>query len=216
MHRAKDLVAVLGLSLVAMAVVSSQAFAAAGWMVHGTQLTGTAALSPGAILDEKLLVTGDSGQVEVKCGGSELRLGNPVISGGTGMADTSSWEVTECVGNRSCPLAESMGGRVQSLATLTDLTLDGALAVKGRFLSTNSSKLLGTIAFAGPECPFTGVQQITGAGTFLMPTGQDERTLQLIAMTDEEFGSVKLGSVGLVIQGSVLVHLTSDLPYGFL
>ena len=87
MCRAKHLVAVLGVSLVAVASTSSQASATAGWMVNGVQLTGTAALATGAVLDEKLLVTGGGGQVEVKCNSNSLRFVNPVLNGATGMVD---------------------------------------------------------------------------------------------------------------------------------
>jgi hypothetical protein len=201
---------VLALSGLATAMASA---ATAGWKVNGTFLTGTKALATTAAVDEHGKL--NAGQVEINCVASTLTGVSPQINGTTEHGDAQSLEFNECTGNSVCPLAASQKEKVKTLPVLVDLTLDGTLAVKGRFLSTNSSKLFATIAFEGAECSFKGTQPVKGAQTVLAPTGQDERTLQLLAATEEEPGALTLGNTPATLKGSILVRLASGEPYSF-
>jgi hypothetical protein len=213
MSRAKlFIVAVLGV-LAFSAVASSMA--EAGWMVNGTEFTsGTKALLLNAIVHEKGVLT--AGAAEVKCEGSTLMGKNPVINGATSMGDATSLEFTECVGNAVCPIAASMEGKIGTLPVLADLTLDepNTKAVKGVFLSTNSSKLFATIKFEGAECSLKGVQPVKGTQPFLAPTGRVENTLQLIIATNES--SLFVGSTVATLKGSILVGLASGERFSWL
>lgn len=199
------------LNLELLTTANEEIKAAAGWMVNGTNLTGTKALATTAAVDKVSTLT--AGGVTVTCSGSTLNSVSPVINGATEMGNASSLEFTSCAGNTVCLLG---GSTIKTLPVLLDLTLDGALAVKGRFLATNSSKLLATLKFEGVECALAGTQGVTGSATVLAPTGQDERTLQQLNATSEESGSLKLGPSAATLTGSILVRLASGEPFSFL
>jgi hypothetical protein len=211
MFRPKYLIAVVGASFVGVLSMSSQALA--NWMVNGANLTGTAALATSATVDDEFEFTG--GQVKVNCSGNTLRIEKPIINASTEMSEANSWEVGGCVGNEICPLAASMEGKIRTTPILIDLTLNGILAVEGRFLATNSSKFFTTIAFEGKECSLKGTQAIKGSQAFLMPTGRDERTLQAITMVREGEG-ITIGATAVTMTGSALGRLASGLPFSFL
>lgn len=75
---------------------------------------------------------------------------------------------------------------------------------------------LATIKFEGTECPLKGVQGVTGSITFLALTLQDSRTVQQINFTNEEPGSLKLGSSAVEVNLTILERLASGLPFSFL
>lgn len=210
------MVGVLALSGFATALASA---ATAGWMVNGTMLGATTkALATTAAVDHvgELEAAG----IVLVCKGKTLNGVNPTINGVTNMGDASLLEFTECevtTGNPPCKLSASMSKTVKTLPVLVDLTLDGVLNIKGRFLSTNSSKLFATLGFEGSECPLSGAAQpITGAATFLVHEGQDERVFHLLLATNEEEGSLKLGKNTAILKGAILVGLASGETWSFL
>lgn len=205
------MVGVLALSGFASALASAEP---PGWMVNGTVLTGTSALATTARVDQNFILK--FGQVEISCDGENLVLANPTINGSTRMGDTSSLEFTECTGNRVCPLAASMNQKIGTLPVLIDLTLDGALAVRGHFLPTNTSKAFFTIKFEGTECTFAGVLLARGTQAFLAPTGQDERTLQQFTTVTETSGELTFGSTSITINGSILLRTAIGGSFSFL
>lgn len=183
----------------------------AGWMVNGSQLTGTAALATTAAVDQKIELLAPEAGVTIICNNKTLNSASPTINGSNEMGSATSLELTECANFGPCGIS---AGGILLTQVLIDLTLDGTLATKGRFLPL--SKNFATIKFEGAECGIAGVQPVSGGITFLMPTGQDERTLQLITFTNEEPGSVKVGKDSAEFKGSFLVRLASGLPFSFL
>lgn len=211
MLRLRYLIASLGVSLLGVLSISSQA--SADWMVNGTTLTGTAALATTAAVDEEVQFS--AAGVLVKCSGNNQRFVNPVMNGVTGMADALSWESTGCVATQPCRIAESMKETISTLPILIDAVLEGALAVKGRVLPVNSSKVFMTVKFEGAECSLAGVQTVKGSQAVLIPTGQDERTAQTITTVSEGEG-LKVGTSAVTMKGSVLGRTAGGLPFSFL
>lgn len=187
------------------------AAAEAGWMVNGTKLTGTAALSTTAAVHEKFALT-FAGE-EIDCNGEDLTLVKPTINGASRMNDTESLEFNKCATGSPCVLATST---IRTLPVLVDLTLDGALAVRGHFLPTNTSKTLATIEFEGTECTFAGAEPIKGTLAFLAPTEQSENTLQLIRTKTETNGELNLGLFAVTVSGSFLLRLANGGSFSFL
>lgn len=215
MRRAKCLVAVVGMAFAIAASMSTQVFAAtSGWMVNGTKLTGTAAISTTASVHEPFIL--DFSGEEIRCSGEDLSLAKPVINGASGMSDVESLGLRKCHGNSICPLATGMNEEIKTLPVLADLTLDGTPGTKGRFLATNTSKLLATIDFEGAECSFAGPSGIFGALAFLAPTGRSESTLQSINLVTEVAGELRLGPIPATLDGSFLLRLANSGSFSFL
>lgn len=211
MYRLKCLIAMFGVSLAAIASIASQASAVtAGWVVNGTTLTGTAALATGILVDKTYELGVAEAGVTIVCQGKTANSVAPTINGATEMLNEASLELTECSGQGLCSLATKS---FRTTPSLYDLTLDGVLAAKGRILAI--SKDLATLKFEGSECGIAGVQPLTGSSTFLLPEGQDERTLVLFTATNEEPGSLKLGKASAIVSYSYLYHTPNGVPFSF-
>lgn len=214
MSRLKYLIAACGMLLVVVTSASSQAFAAeAGWMVNGTQLTGTVAVSTTAAVDQEFEAT--SGEVKVNCKPKLWGWINKILVAAK-KAATAILAIDQCGGNTICQLAATMNGIIQTLPVQIDLTLDGVSGVKGRILATNTSQLLATIAFEGAECSFAGVNGISGTQGILMPTGQSERSSQLTQFVTETPGELKLAFSAMTLKGASLTRLASGASFSFL
>lgn len=220
MSRAKTFTAAAFGALALSGFAATLASAATpGWMINGGMLNGTASLAKTAAVDERFDLKAVG--ITTACLGNTVNAVNPTINSGTNMADAASLEFTECEvtvsGNPPCKLAAAMSKTIKTLPVLVDLTLDGTLADKGRFLSTNASKLFATIEYEGGECAIaSAVQAVHGSVTFLAPTGQDERALQQITITNEEPGSLLFSKNVATLEGSVLVRLPNGEPFSFL
>lgn len=214
MCKPKYLVTILWMLCALVAAMWPQASAAEpGWMVKGSKLMGTKALAATAAVDEEFEL--EFSELFVHCSGSTVNSVNPRINGATGMADASSLEFTKCQANTVCKLAKSMEEKITTLPILIDLTLDGSLAVKGRILPTSPSKILAFLEFEGPECIFGG-GPITGTASFLMPTGQTERTSQLLYWASEDKEELKIGGFPAAIRGGWLERLANSETFSFL
>jgi hypothetical protein len=203
-------VGVLALSAFASASASA---VTAGFMVNGTMLNGTKALASTAAVDEVGVL--NTAGVTITCNGSVLNGASPKIDSATNMGDAESLTFNGCSANANCKVPTS----ISTLPVLVDLTLDGTLAVKGKFLPHGpgaNTKTFATILFEGNLCALEGVQPVSGTQAFLAPTGQDERTLQLISATQDVAGELKVGSNAATLKGSILVRLASGEPFSFL
>jgi hypothetical protein len=203
-------VGVLALSAFASASASA---VTAGFMVSGTMLNGTRALATTAAVDEPGEL--EAAKVKITCSGSVLNGASPKINSATNMGDAESLTFNGCSANEHCTVPSS----ISTLPVLVDLTLDGTLAVKGKFLPHGpgaNTHTFATILFEGALCALEGVQPVTGSQAFLAPTGQDERTLQLIAATQDVGGELKVGSSAATLKGSILVRLASGEAFSFL
>jgi hypothetical protein len=192
-----------------MASASASAVTA-GWMVNGTMLSGSAALATTARVDEKGVLTGAG--FKIICEGKTLSGIAPEISApNTGMAQ--SLEFTECAGEEPCTLASTT---IKTFPIGVEATLEGALAVVATFKPLTGT-VFSTIKFEGTECGLAGETPIKGTVKVLAPTGQDERTLQLItSIATEASKELLVGSGAASLKGSILLQLANHQLWSFL
>jgi hypothetical protein len=97
-----------------------------------------------------------------------------------------------------------------------EATLEGVLAVVVT-LNPKTKSIMATFAFEGSKCASAGVNAVTGTAKLLLPTGQDERTLQLVnSIATKASGELKVASSAAQLKGSILVRLASGEPWSFL
>jgi hypothetical protein len=203
------LIAVIGLS----AIVSASA-SAAGWMVNGTELKGSAALANTAAVDKNSKLT--AAEVTIECTGKTLNGAGPEIkAGNTGHA--KSLEFTGCKSTtETCKLGGGNAtGIIGTLPVNAEATLSGALGVVAKF--TPETKLFATIDYEGSKCALAGVQAIKGKVTVTAPTGQDERTAQeIVANVTEASDELQVGSSAAEFTGSALLELSKGEKWSLL
>jgi len=204
-------IAVLAVS----AVASASALAATpGWMVAGTNITAATPLATTAKTDENAVLKSAAGTIE--CSGETLNGVSPQIEPGTtGMGSATKLEFTGCVllNGGAC----SIKSTIPTTPILVEATLEGALAVVATFKPKTGTQFA-SVTFEGVECAESGdVDPINGQAKILAPTGQDERTLQLIkAITTEASKELIFGSAAASLTGSALLKLASGKPWSYL
>jgi len=203
-------VAVLAVS----AMASSSAMAAEGWLIKGTLLVGTAPLATTAFVDEfgELTFSGTT----IKCSGTTLGGVGPQIES-PNMGTATSLVFKECAVTSGGACKLTSGASIGTVPILTEVTLDGPLAVSGVFKTQNGTNTFTTVFLEGENCAVQGKQAITGDASWLAPTGQDERTLQLLSVNITEASKLlKVGGLGAKLTGSILIKLASSLPWSFM
>lgn len=188
--------------LVLGALVSASASAAtAGWMVNGTQLSGSQPLATSFSVDKEFALSG--GGLTVKCTGSVVEAAGPAISS-PAAGSASSIVFTGCKASAPCGLATA------SIATVpisTETTLEGASATVTT-IKPSTGTILSTLSVTGEECAAAGNVVIDGRDKVLSPEGQDERTLQLInSITTEASKELLVGKSAASLSGSALLKL---------
>ncbi len=192
-------------ALSAIAAGSAQA----GWLVLGSLLVGSTAVSPSTITDKEGVLSWST--LTIKC--PKLEVDGGVISEPDKFLATSLLFL-EC---RATPAeCELTKPEVHTLPIEGLVTLEGALAAVATVKPDTSGKIFATFEFK-PEkkCAAEGKQAVTGTATILAPTGQDERLWQLISALITTPGELKVGEAEAKIEGSALFHLTSDMPWSF-
>jgi hypothetical protein len=198
---------VLALSAFASATASA---VTAGWMVNGTMLTGSAALATTAAVDQEGVLEG--GGVKITCIGKTLNGIAPEIKASNKGA-AGNLEFTECSAAEPCKIATKT---IKTLPILVEATLEGVLAVVATF-KPEVGTIFTTLKFEGTECSLSGTTPIKGSAQVLAPTGQDERTLQLInAITTAASNTLLLGSSPASLSGSALLQLAHGELWSFL
>jgi flagellar capping protein FliD len=214
MSKAKMVTSTLIAVAVLSALISASASAAtAGWMVNGTLLNGTAALATTAFVDEAGVLKSAEAKIEIECSANTLNGIAPEIkSPNTGSA--ASLEFTGCKAlTPNCALGSSTIGTVP---ISVEATLEGTLAVVATF-KPKTKATFATFEFTGTNCAVLGLNAVTGTAKVLAPTGQDERTLQLInSIATEASGELKVASSPASLLGSILIKLASGAPWSFL
>jgi hypothetical protein len=210
MSRAKVIIAALITTLAVSVVGSSVASAAtAGWMVGGTNLTGTAALATTAAVDQSAVLKFK--EITVTCKGKTLNGLAPIIES-SNKGSASSLEFTECAAAGKCEL---VGTKINTAPISVEATLDGVLAVTATF-KPKTTNVFTTLLFTGTLCGIGGeVQGVTGHVAVLAPTGQDERTVQQINV-DAAGTALEVGEAPATLTGSALLKLASGKTWSFL
>jgi len=214
MSRVKLVFAVFVAALSGSVMTSDSAIAAEGWLIKGTLLSGIAKLANTTFVDEvsELTFSGTT----IRCKGTTLEAVGPQLES-PNMASAASLIFKECevTSGGACKLTS--GASIGTVPILTEVTLDGQLAVRGVIKTQNGSNTFATVFLEGENCAVQGRQAITGDVSWLAPTGQDERTLQLLGVNITEASKLlKEGGLGASLKGSYLGKLASPLPWSFM
>lgn len=185
----------------------------AGWMVNHTELTGTAAIT-------ETLTTSVAGvyfnaptmPLFLQCkslavGALDFLITAP-NSGRIGRFLFSECAVTSPEG---CSLANPTIATFPQL--LTELTLDGTLGIKGEIKPAEKFGLA-QIDVIGTSCAVAGSTFIKGGLGLLLPSGQDERTVQALLVTSSS--KLVIGTSPAFAHFTLLANLTSDQTWSFL
>jgi hypothetical protein len=219
MSKVKVIIAALFAVLALGALISSSASAAtAGWLVKGTLLTGeqTAALATTAAVDQNGVLKFK--EVVVECKGSTLDGVEPQIEALKNKGSAGSLRFLNCSATgESCEL-EGQPVSIGTTPVTAEATLEGALGVAATFkpktgitFATLKFKEKTGCAVSGEKVPVTGEAPATA------PTGQDERTLQLLNVNvSSASGKLKVGNSAASLEGSALLKLASSLPWSFM
>lgn len=190
--------------------VAASAADAAGWMVGGTQLSGTAKIAP----------TDAASYSEVSIPGATVRCEATSVEvvGGT-IGPPASLELPSVTfkGCKTTTTACQLVGNEIEVGPLVgaEITLEGALAIRGK-LSAKPTLPFMEFEFEGEDCALSGsVIRLKGGVDFLAPEAQDERTSQLILWFSLSHQlTVGSSEASFHFHGSLL--LDSGNPWSFL
>ena len=189
---------VVALVLIAASPVS------ADWFVEREELTGTAALASTAKVDKENVLKAEG--VTISCSGTALNSAAPDLVESRKIT-ASSITFTGCKASSPCSLAKS---EIKTESVVAELTTEGAVA-DGATLKPKTGTRLSTLTFEGAECALTGEAPLTGQAKALLPTGEEEETVQALSwVTAESSKELKLGSSPASLEGSSLFRLASD------
>ena len=195
------------IAMLALSALTS-ASASAVWMVNGTNLTSSAALATTAQVDKKGVLEG--GTLNIECKGNLKGTSPEIKSGNIGVA--SSLIFTECTTtNAHCSIPTTLG----TVPISAEAVLSGALAVKATF-KPKTGTIFATILYSGEECAVSGQKAVTGDVETNAPTGQDERTDQILEVNQAATGLLKIASSAASLTGSVLILVASRQAWSFL
>lgn len=212
MSRAKIMIVVSAVALACSAGACASASASGSWFTNYNELAlgQTAAVATTAAVDQTIVVKFSG--ISVTCTGNlngvALQLEGPSKSSAKSLA------FTECTSSgEKCTLGAT---RIGTLPVTAETTLEGALGLQST-LKPQTGTLLATIKFTGSECVIAGEDlPIKGTLHTSYPTGQDERTLQLVNLNaTTESGELKVGTASGSLTGSALLKLASSTPWSF-
>jgi hypothetical protein len=214
MPRIKAVLAVVVVVIAIGAMSTSAAMAAGeGWLIKGTLLTGIAKFANTSFVDELDNFTFSG--TEITCSSTTLEAVGPQIES-PNMASATSLVFKGCAVTSGGDCSLTSGPTIGTLPILTEVTLDGPLAVRG-VIKAQKATTLATIQLEGANCAEEGKQVITGSVSWLAPAGRDERTLQLLGTNvSEASGELKVGGVHTELKGSFLSKLASSLSWSFM
>jgi hypothetical protein len=210
-------IAVLALGALASSMASA---ATPGWLVNGTLLTGDqkASLATTAAVDQNGVLKFKT--VTIECKGSTLDGVDPLIEAlHNNLGSAASLQFLGCSATPAskCEL-EGQPVTIGTLPVTTEPTLEGALGVAATFRPI-SGTTFATLKFTEKtECAVSAEKlPVTGSAPATAPTGQDERTLQLLNVNvSSATGLLKVGNSAASLEGSALLKLASSLPWSFM
>ncbi len=193
------------------AVASASASASAGWMVNGTQLSGSAAIMRAELVNGSA-ITLSSSVVSISCEAPTIEAeASSITSPSAGQA--SSVTFNECSSTTEhCELAET--SVTTSPLQTSEVVLEGSSGVRGLFIPQTKTTFA-TVKFNGELCAVAGTQPITGKVDWLAPKGQEERTAQLLLVLALA-GQLKIGSSEAHLQFSYLQYVEGNKAWRYL
>ncbi len=197
-------VAVLGLCAAIQAPVAT-----AGWMVNGTEFTGTKALARTAKVVESFRF--EAAGTAVVCSGSTFdTVQAEIIAPNKGAA--ASIELHECKPEgKECTISNST---IASVPVVAEATLEGT---KGSVtvITPKTKATFATVFFEGTMCALNGTVGVTGKATVKFANGQIESTQQLGVLATTK-GEMKVGSSEVVGTGEFTRRLAGGERWSFL
>jgi hypothetical protein len=212
MNRARVVLGSLMVVLVVAAVgVPGSAMAAtAGWMVNGTQLSGSAAVATTAKVTEPYKVSG--GGLNIECKSAVAEAVKPEIKAPNKVSVTAGINSGCTTTNANCTVPAS----IASVPSIAEITLDGALATVG-VVKPQTGTIFSTIKFSGENCAVAGIKTLSGSFQVVTPTGQDERPIQLSeSKVTEAEKTLFIASSAVSASAAGLGTLASGLWWNFL
>ncbi len=198
-----------GLFAVMLFATLASSPAEAGWLVLGSLLAGSAAISPSLITHLRGILKDNS--VEIGC--PTIALAGATISDPDKIL-IKSLEFSECSVTRPV-VCTVPGAKIATVPIEGLLTLDGPLAAKAK-IKPETGNVLATFEFEGSGCAVAGQSvPVTGSALLLAPQGQDARLWQLLTLTVETESELQIGAEESIILGNALVRLENDMPWSF-
>ncbi|HUN77872.1 MAG TPA: hypothetical protein VMU32_03030 [Solirubrobacteraceae bacterium] len=197
-------------ALVAGMALNVSSASAAGWMVGGSELSGSEAVATTAAAMEN--AKGEASGVTVECAGATTNAVSPKLEA-PNKASASSIVFTGCESKTAgCKTAKTEIGTVP---VTVEATLEGATKVRavGRPVT---GKIFTTIKYEGAECALAGVKPVTGQVT--ATSSADEEVLEslVLILITEASGELKEGSSSAYLHIHVLVRLASGRAWNYL
>lgn len=171
-----------------------------GWMVGGKNLSGSKALATTARVDEEIVAKAAAATIE--CNGETLNAVAPELQvPNKGSAESIEFTGCSLVEGGACSIASTQ----RTAPVVVEATLEGPLAMVATFKPRTGTQFA-SVTFEGTECAEAGdILPIYGQAKILAPTGQDERTFQLItAIVKESSKELLVGTAAASLRGSVL------------
>jgi hypothetical protein len=216
MFKVKIVIAAFTAGLALTAIVASTASATAGWLVNGTELTGTqsANLSTLAVTDTAAILHIPSLPLKITCAG-DLKGVNPKISA------PNTWSVTSLTFT-GCSVVEPTTCKLESPEIKTEVVNATAALGPGESVLltvTTTASHFATFVLEGSSCAISGKKSVTGSVVLKASTGQ----LELLTQALEGLGSLEQGLNSIQVAndptyiegGKALLTLESDAKWGF-
>jgi len=207
---------VLGVAVLMSAL--GAASASAGWLVNGTPLTGSQALSTQAAVTEESTLLVPTLNLQIKCNGKFLDGTSPQISGtNKGFASALTFLGCSTVTPTSCEL-EKQPASIATNPILATVTKGTGESVKATFTPETGTSFTNINFAKTNECAFKGVEPVTGSLVAGAPTGQ----LSLLAQPLVGLGSTEgnnslqiAGDKSFLDGGRALLTLANDAKWSF-
>lgn len=209
MSRLRMLVAAIFAALALCGATQTSA-AVAGWMVNGTEFTGTKALARTAVVTEFFRFE-VPGAVTIACASSTFdAVGAEIKSPNQGAA--ASIELHECKPEgKACTISNST---IASVPVVAEATLEGALAA-ATVISPKTKAVFATVNFEGESCALKGLAGVTGKARVTYANGQMEETQQRAVLQTTK-GEMKVGANEVIGTGAFVRKLASGETWSFL
>jgi hypothetical protein len=191
--------------------------ALAEWLINGTPLTGSAALSTQALVDADSTLLVPTLKLSIQCSGRSLDLLSPQISGDKWLAKGVTFLACIALEPQHCELIESNNTPISTEAILVLASLGRSRTVNVRV--TPEKSRIGSINFSEENlCAFNSQEPITGEFVTNFPTGQLSLSAQALTGLGSTEGNNSLridGDPAFIDGGWDLLTLASGSKWSF-
>jgi len=217
MSRIKITMLALGLAVMVSALGAEPVSAA--WLINGTSLTGSAALSTQALVDEEFTLLVPALKLQITCNGHFLDGTNPQIFG-TNKASATALTFLGC--STVTPTECELEPRSTSIATapiLATATKGPGESVRATFTPETGTTFANLKFIKTTECALKGTEPVTGAFVAGVPTGKLSLSAQALTGLGSTEGNNSLQFFGgdkmFLEGGRALLTLASGSKWSF-